>query len=47
LVEIKDRRIFSPAAGPSRQVIADTGAVEESEVLDVFAPFREDDAVNS
>jgi quercetin dioxygenase-like cupin family protein len=108
LVEMKDRRIFSPEAGLSRQVLAYTGklmlvrhrmqkgwvgsrhshpqeqlvyivrghiqfkggdkifdaregdsfvvpggmdhqasAVEDSEVLDVFAPFREDYAENS
>ena len=108
LVERKDRRIFSPEAGLSRQVLAYTGklmlvrhlmekgwvgsrhshpheqlvyiirghiqfkggdkifdaregdsfvvpggidhqasAIEESEVLDVFAPLREDYAVNS
>jgi hypothetical protein len=44
---MKDRRIFSPEAGLSRKVLSDTGSVEESEVPDVFAPFREDQAVNS
>jgi quercetin dioxygenase-like cupin family protein len=97
VVERKDRRMFSPEAGLSRQVLAFTGklmlvrhlmekgwvgsrhshphqfkggdkifdaregdsfvvpggidrqasAVEESEVLDVFAPLREDCAVTS